>query len=108
MSHPFLFLIPTLGNVPTKCKKNRALGRWVSTQRAMYKTHQEGAIVGKDGSHSQENERRIARLEELGFSFSMIPGPAGNDGNAPTSDSDTTTAPKSKSKRHASNSGKEQ
>jgi Helicase associated domain len=58
------------GNVPTKSKKNRALGRWVSTQRAMHKSYMEGRC--SKGVSRDEIERRIARLEELGFCFSML------------------------------------
>jgi hypothetical protein len=56
--------------VPTKSKKNRALGRWVSTQRAMHKSYLEGRC--SKGVSRDEIERRIARLEELGFCFSML------------------------------------
>eukprot|EP00592_Proboscia_alata_P003211 CAMPEP_0194376302 /NCGR_PEP_ID=MMETSP0174-20130528/24719_1 /TAXON_ID=216777 /ORGANISM="Proboscia alata, Strain PI-D3" /LENGTH=618 /DNA_ID=CAMNT_0039156891 /DNA_START=176 /DNA_END=2032 /DNA_ORIENTATION=- len=46
---------------PTKYKKNPALGRWVSTQRADYKLFQTG-----DSSTSMTKER-VDLLEQLGF-----------------------------------------
>jgi Helicase associated domain len=67
-SHPFSLFAS--GNVPTKSKKNRALGRWVSTQRAMHKSYMDGRC--SKGVSRDEIERRTARLEELGFCFSML------------------------------------
>ena len=55
-----------VGNVPTKHKENRALGRWVSTQRSAYKR----MLVGEECCMTQE---RVERLNELGFSWSMVP-----------------------------------
>ncbi|KAG7367633.1 helicase domain protein [Nitzschia inconspicua] len=77
-------------NVPTKCKKNRALGRWVSTQRAMYKSYKEGR--GSKTIHKEEIERRIERLEELGFCFSMLlPGESGSETDSQQEHFNTTT-----------------
>ena len=67
-------------NVPTKSAENRALGRWVSTQRTMYKNYMKG-FVGKSLTR-EEQERRIFLLLEEGFLFSMIPNgqnPNGTD-----------------------------
>ena len=58
-------------NVPTKSAENRALGRWVSTQRTMYKNYMKG-FVGKSLTR-EEQERRIILLDKEGFLFSMIP-----------------------------------
>ena len=58
-------------NVPTKSAENRALGRWVSTQRTMYKNYMKG-FVGKSLT-KEEQERRIFLLLKEGFLFSMIP-----------------------------------
>ncbi len=58
-------------NVPTKNKANRALGRWVSSQRANYKAWKEGKYGRID---PEEIERRIKRLEAIGFAWSLLPG----------------------------------
>ena len=56
------------GNVPTKNKDNRALGRWVSTQRSMFKKFQEGDI------HDMGIwDRRIRRLNGINFAWSLAP-----------------------------------
>ena len=56
-------------HVPTKFKENRALGRWVSTQRNMYKKYREkGTFNNLD---TIEVLRRIRLLERLGFSWTM-------------------------------------
>jgi hypothetical protein len=55
-------------NVPTKHKSNRALGRWVSTQRSIYKSYK----AGKKQSVSElEIRRRIALLEKMDFQWRM-------------------------------------
>ena len=46
--------------VPTKYSENKALGRWVSTQRAQFKLLEEG-------KKNTLTEDRKNRLEELGF-----------------------------------------
>jgi Helicase associated domain len=80
ISSLFCFISIIIGNVPTKCKKNRALGRWVSTQRAMYKNYMGGR--SSRGIAKDEIVRRIARLEELGFCFSMLmPGDSETESN---------------------------
>ncbi len=56
-------------NVPTKYVENRALGRWVSTQRNMYKRYHAGASF--NSLPATEIERRIALLDLLGFSWNM-------------------------------------
>jgi Helicase associated domain len=55
------------GDVPTKCRDNQALGRWVSTQRSNYKEFVEGTDTSK-----QMTEERIARLESVGFKWRMM------------------------------------
>jgi hypothetical protein len=78
-------------NVPTKSAENRALGRWVSTQRTMYKNYMKG-FVGKSLTR-EEQERRIFLLLKEGFLFSMIPngqnpgGSGSEDPNGEGSDS---------------------
>ena len=64
-------------NVPTKFPDNRALGRWVSTQRHMWKKCQAGEPF--NNLPSEEIERRINLLNELGFSWSMIPTSESDD-----------------------------
>ena len=72
-------------NVPTKSAENRALGRWVSTQRTMYKNYMKG-FVGKSLTR-EEQERRIFLLLKEGFLFSMIPnGHGGGDPQEALSD----------------------
>jgi len=70
-------------NVPTKSAENRALGRWVSTQRTMYKNYMKG-FVGKSLTR-EEQERRIFLLLKEGFLFSMIPN-GQNPGGAGSGD----------------------
>ena len=62
----------TVGNVPTKYKDNKPLGRWVSTQRQQYKAYMEGRSVP---AGAEEFERRIKMLEEIGFIWSLALGP---------------------------------
>lgn len=63
------------GNVPTKNRDNRALGRWVSTQRSMFKKFQEGDI-----NDIEVWNRRIRRLNGINFSWSLAPsGPPGGE-----------------------------
>lgn len=57
-------------HVPTKHRNNRPLGRWVSTQRHMYKDYLRGHKP-KSLEHS-EIKRRIAKLEAIGFAWSML------------------------------------
>jgi hypothetical protein len=55
-------------NVPTKHESNRALGRWVSTQRSIYKSYK----AGKKQSLSElEIRRRIGLLEKMDFQWRM-------------------------------------
>ena len=51
-------------NVPLKYEKNTSLGVWVSNQRQQYKKYQKG---GK----SSLTEERIAKLEKVGFAWSL-------------------------------------
>jgi hypothetical protein len=74
-------------NVPTKSAENRALGRWVSTQRTMYKNYMKG-FVGKSLTR-EEQERRIFLLLKEGFLFSMIPN--GQNGEDNEESGDVTT-----------------
>jgi hypothetical protein len=59
-----IFLVS--GNVPTKHSSNRALGRWVSTQRSQHKKHQRGVPC-----HLTQD--RIDKLDELDFIWRMAP-----------------------------------
>jgi Helicase associated domain len=63
-------------HVPTKFKENRALGRWVSTQRNMYKKFREQAKF--NNLDTTEILRRIRLLDRLGFSWTMS-GSSGSD-----------------------------
>ena len=49
--------------VPQRYSKNKALGRWVDTQRTQYRLRNEG-------KHSHLTEERIKLLEDLGFVWS--------------------------------------
>eukprot|EP00535_Pseudo-nitzschia_heimii_P007334 CAMPEP_0197179274 /NCGR_PEP_ID=MMETSP1423-20130617/4287_1 /TAXON_ID=476441 /ORGANISM="Pseudo-nitzschia heimii, Strain UNC1101" /LENGTH=511 /DNA_ID=CAMNT_0042629165 /DNA_START=407 /DNA_END=1942 /DNA_ORIENTATION=- len=60
-------------NVPTKNKANRALGRWVSTQRANYKKSSNGESHQQPRMDCVEFTRRIRRLDAIGFTWSLIP-----------------------------------
>jgi hypothetical protein len=71
-------------NVPTKSAENRALGRWVSTQRTMYKNYMKG-FVGKSLTR-EEQERRIFLLLKEGFLFSMIPNGQNGEDNGESGD----------------------
>eukprot|EP00985_Skeletonema_marinoi_P016979 scaffold9241_cov135-Skeletonema_marinoi.AAC.2 len=51
-------------HVPTKYKENTALGRWVSTQRAEYKTFCKG-------EKSSLTAEKIRRLDSIGFAWFM-------------------------------------
>jgi len=59
--------------VPTKYKQNRELGRWVSTQRQRYKDYKKGV---KMSISQEEFERRIRRLEDIGFDWCLLKQPA--------------------------------
>ena len=52
-------------HVPTKYKANRALGRWVTTQRAEYKKYSEG------NTKTTMTAEKIRRLEGIGFAWFM-------------------------------------
>jgi hypothetical protein len=52
-------------NVPTKYEENKALGRWVSTQRSQYKQ-----MFLNQPSHMTQD--RYNKLTALGFSFDML------------------------------------
>ena len=86
-------------NVPTKSSEQRALGRWVSTQRSVYKRWKNGEFsVGPSGdgstsSFAAENlaeiEQRIRRLDEIGFTWSLAPqGEDSRSGAEPSLSSD--------------------
>lgn len=64
------------GNVPTKNSSQKALGRWVSTQRSMYKKYLDGRIE-KD---IEEHEKRIRKLSSLNFCWSLAHGSPNSDG----------------------------
>lgn len=49
-------------NAPTKWKQDKALGRWISTQRKQYKLYQAG-------KRSLLTPEKIARLESIGFEW---------------------------------------
>ena len=52
-------------NVPTKCAKNRSLGRWVSAQRSSYKRYLKG-------EESTLTDERVERLNSLGFNWALL------------------------------------
>jgi len=56
-------------NVPTKYKKNRALGRWVSTQRNM--RHQFVKTGKYNNIQKSEVLQRLRALEAIGFTWDM-------------------------------------
>ena len=58
-------------HVPTKHHDNRALGRWVSEQRKMYRKYKAGTRYNK--LEQEETERRISLLESVGFIWNMAP-----------------------------------
>ena len=58
-------------DVPTKHKENRALGRWVSTQRHMYKQLHSG--IQPTGVEPGELHRRISLLNSIQFRWAMTP-----------------------------------
>jgi hypothetical protein len=59
-------------NVPTKNKQNRALGRWVSTQRSNYKKFKLGKGTLRPNTEEAETLRRIRCLEGIGFQWSLL------------------------------------
>jgi hypothetical protein len=81
----------TPGDAPTKLRANKALGRWVSTQRANYKRFIKGEIT--DLEEHEEAQRRIRLLDELGFSWSMLPTDDGIDDDDDDSMSSGTDDP---------------
>lgn len=52
-------------NVPTKYGQNKALGRWITEQRAAYKKYSKGET-------SSMTPERVAKLRLLGFQFVML------------------------------------
>jgi hypothetical protein len=62
------------GNVPTKNKTNKALGRWVSTQRSNYKKYCKGEGTLRPKTENDEMDRRIRMLNAIGFNWSLLPG----------------------------------
>jgi hypothetical protein len=87
------------GNVPTKNKSNRALGRWVSTQRSNYKNLKKGESPKHPRMNRQELERRIRRLNGIGFAWSLLPGTTktevDGDNEEDNSDDETDSTPPS-------------
>ena len=75
----FALSFRTKGNVPTKNKQNRALGRWVSTQRANYKRLQQGNPPKQRRTDWEEAKRRIRRLNGIGFAWSLLPACSPNE-----------------------------
>ena len=65
--HNAIYHLQMKGNVPTKNKTNKALGRWVSTQRANYKKYKKGEWEKLPRMDRDQFERRIRRLEAIGF-----------------------------------------
>lgn len=63
-----------LGNVPTKNKTNRALGRWVSTQRSNHKKFKRTGSTAHPRMDRKEMNRRTSRLNGINFSWSLLPG----------------------------------
>jgi hypothetical protein len=75
----YLFVCST-GNVPTKNQNNRALGRWVSTQRSNYKKFQRGRGGSlRPKTDDEEMQHRINRLNGIGFIWNLLPGNSSND-----------------------------
>jgi len=89
-------------NVPTKNKNNRALGRWVSTQRSNHKKFQSGELLKHPRMDQEELERRISRLNGIGFAWSLLPGTTrfegddDNEGKRNESTTHSTTSPEKK------------
>lgn len=52
-------------DVPTKYDQNRALGRWVSTQRSQYK-------AWKHDQETHMTHQRYEKLVKIGFRFDML------------------------------------
>lgn len=62
-------------DVPTKFGENRALGRWVSTQRSEFKKYQQGRS-------KQMTRERIDKLNQLNFKWEILTQPtAAGPGN---------------------------
>jgi len=61
-------------NVPTKNKTNRALGRWVSTQRSNYKKFMRNGSTAHPRMDQKEMNRRTNRLNGINFTWSLLPG----------------------------------
>ncbi len=55
-------------DVPTKYEENKALGRWVSTQRSQYKLFMQG-------QRSHMTQERLDELVAIGFKFDMTTAP---------------------------------
>lgn len=55
-------------DVPTKYEENKALGRWVSTQRSQYK-------LFLQGERSHMTQERLDELVAIGFKFDMTTAP---------------------------------
>lgn len=55
-------------DVPTKYEENKALGRWVSTQRSQYK-------LFIQGERSHMTQERLSELVAIGFKFDMTTAP---------------------------------
>lgn len=97
-------------NVPTKSSEQRALGRWVSTQRSVYKRWKSGELVaggnfsgsGDDSSANNttiftaenlaEIEDRIRRLDEIGFCWNLAPPPHPSSAEGQRAIADETSA----------------
>ena len=69
-----LILIGLAGNVPTKNKSNKALGRWVSTQRSNYKKFKKSGSIAQSRMDREEMEKRIRKLNGISFTWSLLPG----------------------------------
>jgi hypothetical protein len=75
-------------HVPTKYPDNRALGRWVSTQRNMYKKFHTGE---KCNSLSRdEMQRRLTLLNSVEFSWRMDRPPSSESEHKNASQEDDT------------------
>ena len=71
-----------LGTVPTKNATNRALGRWVSTQRAVYKRFIKTGELAYPRMNIKEMNQRISRLNGLNFSWYEGIGSNNNSSNS--------------------------
>ncbi|KAL3930038.1 MAG: hypothetical protein SGARI_004598 [Bacillariaceae sp.] len=78
-------------NVPTKNRANRALGRWVSTQRSNYKKFKLGKGNLRPNTDEDETKRRIRCLKGIDFQWSLLARDSSeeDDGNEETEEEES-------------------